>query len=698
MPKKKKKKSKVRKKRTKVRKRTSKKVKKRSKVRKKSSKKVKKRSKAIKENGNTPPEIVIKTKPEWIKSSLANKSKYQQKYSQSIKSNDEFWRKEGKRITWIKPYKKIKDVKYSTKEVKIKWFEDGTLNASANCIDRHLKDKKDKTAIIWVGDDPKDSQKISYKQLHQKVSKAANGLKKLGIKKGDRVTIYLTMIPELAILMLACVRIGAVHSIIFGGFSADSISGRVNDCESEYIITADEGVRGGKIIPLKSTVDEALMSCPNVKKCIVVKRTGNYINWDQSRDVWFHDLIKDVSGYCEPEEMNAEDPLFILYTSGSTGKPKGVLHTTGGYMVYASMTHQYIFNYKPKDIYWCTADIGWVTGHSYIIYGPLANGATTIMFEGIPNYPDSSRWWQIVDKYKVNTFYTAPTAIRALMREGDKPVKKTSRKSLKLLGTVGEPINPEAWMWYYKTVGNSKCPIVDTWWQTETGGIMIAPQTGAIPLKPGSATKPFYGIKPVLVDKNGKEIKGAGEGRLCIAQSWPGQMRTVYGDHQRFIDTYFSQFNGKYFTGDGCRRDKDGYYWITGRVDDVIIVSGHNLGTAEIESAFVAHPKVAEAAVVGYPHDIKGNGLYCYVTLNAGEAETGELERDLKLWVRKQIGPLATPDLIHFTPGLPKTRSGKIMRRILRKIAANEHGQLGDTTTLADPSVVDSLVENRKNI
>ena len=641
---------------------------------------------------------IIKTKPEWVKRGLANKAQYQKKYSDSIKNNNSFWKKEGKRITWIKPYKKIKDVKYSTKEVKIKWFEDGTLNASANCIDRHLKDKKDKTAIIWVGDDPKDSQKISYKQLHQKVSKAANGLKKLGIKKGDRVTIYLTMIPELAILMLACVRIGAVHSIIFGGFSADSISGRVNDCESEYIITADEGVRGGKTIPLKYTVDEALMSCPNVKKCIVVKRTGNYINWDQNRDVWYHDLIKDVPNHCEPEEMNAEDPLFILYTSGSTGKPKGVLHTTGGYMVYASMTHQYIFNYKPKDIYWCTADIGWVTGHSYIIYGPLSNGATTIMFEGIPNYPDSSRWWQIVDKYKVNTFYTAPTAIRALMREGDKPVKKTSRKSLKLLGTVGEPINPEAWMWYYKTVGNSKCPIVDTWWQTETGGIMIAPQTGAIPLKPGSATKPFYGIKPVLVDKNGKEIKGAGEGRLCIAQSWPGQMRTVYGDHQRFIDTYFSQFNGKYFTGDGCRRDKDGYYWITGRVDDVIIVSGHNLGTAEIESAFVAHPKVAEAAVVGYPHDIKGNGLYCYVTLNAGESETGELERDLKLWVRKQIGPLATPDLIHFTPGLPKTRSGKIMRRILRKIAANEHGQLGDTTTLADPSVVDSLVDNRKNI
>ena len=677
------------KKKTKVKKRVTKKVTKKTKVKKKIFKKV------AKENSK---ELIIKTKPQWVKNSLATKAKYKDKYLKSIKNNDEFWRKEGKRITWIKPYNKIKDVRYSSKEVKIKWFQDGTLNASANCIDRHLKDKKDKTAIIWVGDDPKDSQKISYKQLHEKVSKAANGLKKLGIKKGDRVTIYLTMIPELAILMLACVRIGAVHSIIFGGFSADSISGRVNDCESEYIITADEGVRGGKTIPLKYTVDEALESCPNVKKFIVVKRTGNYINWDNKRDVWYHDLIKDVSNNCEPEEMNAEDPLFILYTSGSTGKPKGVLHTTGGYMVYASMTHQYIFNYKPKDIYWCTADIGWVTGHSYIIYGPLANGATTVMFEGIPNYPNSSRWWKIIDKYKVNTFYTAPTAIRALMREGDNPVKKTSRKSLKLLGTVGEPINPEAWMWYYKTIGNSKCPIVDTWWQTETGGIMIAPQTGAIDLKPGSATKPFYGIKPVLVDKKGAEIKGPGEGRLCIAQSWPGQMRTVYGDHQRFIDTYFSQFDGKYFTGDGCKRDKDGYYWITGRVDDVIIVSGHNLGTAEIESAFVAHPKVAEAAVVGYPHDIKGNGLYCYVTLNVGERETGDLERDLKLWVRKQIGPLATPDLIHFTPGLPKTRSGKIMRRILRKIAQNEHGQLGDTTTLADPSVVKSLVDNRKNI
>ena len=692
----KKKKSKKKKAKKKAKKKYSKKKRKTRKIS-KAKKTYTKKTKSKKIETSTK-EQIIKTRPEWVKRSLANKSQYQKKYSESIKNNNLFWKKEGKRITWVKPYKKIKDVKYSKNEVRIKWFEDGTLNASANCIDRHLKDKKDKTAIIWVGDDPKDTQKISYKQLHQKVSKAANGLKKLGIQKGDRVTIYLTMIPELAILMLACARIGAVHSIIFGGFSAESISGRVNDCKSEYIITADEGVRGGKTIPLKATTDEALSNCPDVKKCIVVKRTGNYVFWNEDRDVWYHDLIKDVPSHCEPEEMNAEDPLFILYTSGSTGKPKGVLHTTGGYMVYASMTHQYIFNYKPNDIYWCTADIGWVTGHSYIIYGPLANGATTIMFEGIPNYPDSSRWWQIVDKFKVNTFYTAPTAIRALMREGDGPVNKTSRKSLKLLGTVGEPINPEAWMWYYKTVGNSKCPIVDTWWQTETGGILIAPQTGAIPLKPGSATKPFYGIKPVLVNKNGEEIKGEGEGKLCIAQSWPGQMRTVYGDHQRFIDTYFSQFDGKYFTGDGCKRDKDGYYWITGRVDDVIIVSGHNLGTAEIESAFVAHPKVAEAAVVGYPHDIKGNGLYCYVTLNAGESETGDLDRELKLWVRKQIGPLATPDLIHFTPGLPKTRSGKIMRRILRKIAANEHGQLGDTTTLADPAVVDSLVDNRKNI
>ena len=642
-------------------------------------------------------ELVIRTSKIWSKQAYVNKKAYEKKYNTSIKDNENFWKKEGKRITWIKPYTKIKDVKYSKTDVKIKWFYDGTLNASINCIDRHLKKKKNKTAIIWVGDNPKDTKNISYQELHRNVCKAANGLKSIGIKKGDRVTIYLTMIPELAFVMLACARIGAIHSIIFGGFSPDSIAGRIDDCKSDYIITADEGVRGGKIIPLKKITDEALSKCRSIKKCVVVKRTGNQINWVDDRDVWYNDIISSAYDECNPEEMNAEDPLFILYTSGSTGKPKGVLHTTGGYMVYTSMTHQYIFNYKDKDIYWCTADIGWVTGHSYIIYGPLSNGATTVMFEGIPNYPDYSRWWQIVDKYKVNIFYTAPTALRALMKEGSDPVKKTSRKSLKLLGTVGEPINPEAWMWYFKTVGDGRCPIVDTWWQTETGGILISPQTGAIDLKPGSATKPFYGIKPAIVDEKGNTLKGVCKGRLCIAQSWPGQMRTVYGDHQRFIDTYFSQYDGKYFTGDGCRRDKDGYYWITGRVDDVIIVSGHNLGTAEIESAFVAHPKVAEAAVVGYPHDIKGNGLYCYVTLNSGEKPSGELERDLKLWVRKQIGPIATPDLIQFTPGLPKTRSGKIMRRILRKIAANEHDQLGDTTTLADPSVVDSLVENRQN-
>ena len=676
------------------------KFKKKSKTRKRVKSRRKRKNKSSKKKIKklvTNQELIIKTKAEWVNKALVNKLDYEKKYKKSLKNNDEFWKKEGKRITWIKPYKKIKNVKYSKDEVRIKWYEDGTLNASANCIDRHLKDKKDKTAIIWVGDDPKDTKKISYKQLHKEVSKTANALKELGIKKGDRVTIYLTMIPELAITMLACARIGAVHSIIFGGFSSDSIAGRIDDCKSDYVITADEGIRGGKIIPLKNIVDEALTKCRSIKKCIVVKRTGNSINWMIDRDVWYHDIVKYASSHSEPEEMNAEDPLFILYTSGSTGKPKGVLHTTGGYMVYASMTHQYIFNYKQKDIYWCTADIGWITGHSYIIYGPLANGATTVMFEGTPTYPDSSRWWQIVDKYKVNIFYTAPTAIRSLMREGAEPVKKTSRKSLKLLGTVGEPINPEAWMWYYKIIGDSKCPIVDTWWQTETGGILISPQTGAINLKPGSATKPFYGIKPVIVDEKGNTLKGECVGRLCIAQSWPGQMRTVYGDHQRFIDTYFSQFDGKYFTGDGCRRDKDGYYWITGRVDDVIIVSGHNLGTAEIESAFVAHPRVAEAAVVGFPHDIKGNGLYCYVTLNVGEKEDGDLDRELKLHVKKAIGSHAFPDFIHFTPGLPKTRSGKIMRRILRKIAANEHDQLGDTTTLADPSVVESLVENRKN-
>ena len=682
----------------------TKKKKKKKKLRKVKTRKKRRKVKTRKKSSKSKTKKILNKEPiyrvskRWSNSAHVDKSLYEKKYKLSIKNNDEFWKKEGKRINWIKPYKKIKDVKYSKTDVRIKWYYDGTLNASSNCIDRHLENKKNKTAIIWVGDDPKDSKQISYKELHKNVCKAANGLKSIGVKKGDRVTIYLTMIPELAYVMLACARIGAVHSIIFGGFSPDSISGRINDCKSDYIITADEGVRGGKIIPLKKITDEALENCPNIKKCVVVKRTGNEINWIDDRDVWYENIISNVPNFCEPEEMNAEDPLFILYTSGSTGKPKGVLHTTGGYMVYAAMTHHYIFDYKKNDIYWCTADIGWVTGHSYIIYGPLANGATTIMFEGVPNYPDVSRWWKIVDKYKVNIFYTAPTALRALMREGEEPVKKTSRKSLRLLGTVGEPINPEAWRWYYNIVGNSKCPIVDTWWQTETGGILIAPQPGAIDLKPGSATKPFYGIKPVIVDENGKTLKGACKGRLCISQSWPGQMRTVYGDHERFISTYFSQFDGKYFTGDGCKRDEDGYYWITGRVDDVIIVSGHNLGTAELESAFVAHPKVAEAAVVGYPHDIKGNGLYCYVTLNASEKPSGDLERDLKLWVRKQIGPIATPDLIQFAPGLPKTRSGKIMRRILRKIASNEHDQLGDTTTLADPSVVESLVENRKNI
>mgnify|MGYP003952203039 CR=1 FL=1 len=670
--------------------------KKRKALKKRRIKKISLRKKDSKQTKDSDGNVVFKVPENWEKQAYANKTQYAKKYKLSIKDNENFWKKEGKRITWIKPYTKIKDVKYSKEEVNIKWYYDGTLNASVNCIDRHLEKKGNKTAIIWVGDDPSDSKKITYKELHKNVCKAANGLKSIGIQKGDRVTIYLTMIPELAYVMLACARIGAIHSIIFGGFSPDSIATRINDCESDYVITADEGVRGGKIIPLKKIADEAMMQCPNVKKCVVVKRTGNTVDWNDERDISYEEITKNISDKCVPEEMGAEDPLFILYTSGSTGKPKGVLHTTGGYMVYASMTHQYIFDYKSRDIYWCTADIGWVTGHSYIIYGPLANGATTIMFEGVPNYPDSSRWWQIVDKYKVNIFYTAPTAIRALMREGEAPVKKTSRKSLKLLGTVGEPINPEAWMWYYNTVGEGKCPIVDTWWQTETGGILISPQPGAINLKPGSATKPFYGIKPVIVDESGKILKGACKGRLCMAQSWPGQMRTVYGDHKRFIDTYFSQFDGKYFTGDGCRRDKDGYYWITGRVDDVIIVSGHNLGTAEIESAFVAHRKVAEAAVVGCPHDIKGNVLYCYVTLNAGENPSGDLERELKLWVKKQIGAHAFPEFIQFAPGLPKTRSGKIMRRILRKIAANEHHDLGDTTTLADPSVVDSLIENRR--
>ena len=639
----------------------------------------------------------IKIRENWIQNAKVNKNDYALLYDKSINKNEEFWKEQGKRIDWIKPFSKIKDVKYSSKDVVIKWYYDGSLNVSYNCIDRHALNTPDKVAIIWEGDDPKTSKKITYKELLKNVCKAANVLKKIGVKKGDRVTIYLTMIPELAYMMLACSRIGAIHSIIFGGFSADSIAGRIQDCKSEYIITADEGIRGGKIISLKQIVDTALKKCPDVKKCIVIKRTGNKVNWVESRDLYLDDEMSSVDTICEPEEMSAEDPLFILYTSGSTGKPKGVLHTTGGYLVYASMTHEYIFNYKEGDIYWCTADIGWITGHSYIIYGPLCNGATTVMFEGVPNFPNFSRFWQVVDKHQVNIFYTAPTAIRALMREGNEPVKTTSRKSLKLLGTVGEPINPEAWKWYFDVPGNGNCPIVDTWWQTETGGILISPQTGAIELKPGSATLPFYGIEPIIVDKNGKVLDGTCEGRLCIKDSWPGQMRTVYGNHQRFIDTYFSQFDGKYFTGDGCKRDSDGYYWITGRVDDVIIVSGHNLGTAEIESAFVSHPKVSEAAVVGYAHSIKGNGLYCYVSLNADVEPSERLNIELKKLVREIIGPIATPDIIHFSTGLPKTRSGKIMRRILRKIAANEHEQLGDTSTLADPSVVNELVKNRLN-
>jgi len=636
-------------------------------------------------------------KKSWAKQAKIDKIKYEKMYNESLSNNEGFWKDHAKRIEWFKPFSKIKDVIYSKDKVQIKWFYDGKTNVAYNCVDRYAKSDPDKIAIIWEGDDPNNVKKITYKELHYNVCKTANALKKIGVKKGDRVTIYLTMIPELAYVMLACARIGAVHSIIFGGFSSESIAGRIIDCNSEYLVTADEGVRGGKIIPLKKIADKALESCPNVKNCLVVRYTKNEIPLVKNRDFYLDEILSEVNDVCDAEEMDAEDPLFILYTSGSTGKPKGVLHTTGGYLVYASMTHEYIFNYNKGDIYWCTADIGWITGHSYIIYGPLSNGATTIMFEGVPNYPDFSRFWKIIDKHQVNIFYTAPTAIRALMREGDDYVKKTSRSSLKLLGTVGEPINPEAWKWYYEVPGNSNCPIVDTWWQTETGGILISPQTGAIDLKPGSASKPFFGIEPCILDKDGNELKGEAEGMLCLKNSWPGQMRTVFGDHDRFISTYFSQFNGKYFTGDGCKRDKDGYYWITGRVDDVIIVSGHNLGTAEIESAFVSHKKVSEAAVVGCPHDIKGNGLYCYVSLIAGEKEDESLKKELINTIRTKIGPIATPDFIHFSDGLPKTRSGKIMRRILRKIAANEHEQLGDITTLADPSVVEKLIKNRLN-
>ena len=640
---------------------------------------------------------IFKVNEEWSKNALINADQYESDYSKSFDNNEDFWKEQGNRIDWITPYTKVKDVSYQQKDFKIKWYYDGELNASANCIDRHLATKANQTAIIWEGDDPSQSKYITYKELHEEVCRLANGLKSLGAKKGDRITIYMPMIPEATYAMLACARIGAIHSVVFGGFSPDALAGRISDCASDIIITADEGVRGNKAIPLKANTDAAMNIVGNVRHCIVVKRTGNKIDWKEGRDVWYEDLPSQSSSDCAPEVMAAEDPLFILYTSGSTGKPKGVMHTTGGYMVYASMTHEYVFDYKPGDIYWCTADVGWVTGHSYIVYGPLANGATTLMFEGVPNYPDASRFWQVVDKHKVNIFYTAPTALRALMREGDGPVKKTNRSSLKLLGSVGEPINPEAWMWYYNVIGEKKCPIVDTWWQTETGGILISALPGAIDQKPGSATKPFFGIKPEIVDAEGKVLDGACEGSLCLADSWPGQMRSLYGDHERFITTYFSQFKGKYFTGDGCRRDEDGYYWITGRVDDVINVSGHRMGTAEVESALVAHPKVSEAAVVGYPHDIKGQGIYAYVTLNADEPSSEELYKELIAWVRKEIGPIASPDLIQWAPGLPKTRSGKIMRRILRKIAENDYSNLGDTSTLADPTVVDDLVNNRMN-
>ena len=632
-----------------------------------------------------------------VENAHINKSKYEEMYKESISNPIKFWSEHGKRIDWIKNYEKVRDFSYDQKNLYIKWFEDGTLNASYNCIDRHLKNNGNKTAIIWEGDSPDEQKSITYNELYKNVCKFANVLKKLGAKKGDRITIYMPMIPEAAYAMLACTRIGAIHSVVFGGFSPEALAGRIEDCNSNLIITADEGIRGGKTIPLKQNTDEALKKASSCKKCLVIKRTNGDINWVNNRDFWYHELFEEVAETCEPEEMNAEDPMFILYTSGSTGKPKGVMHTTGGYMVYTSITHEYIFDYKPNEVYWCTADVGWVTGHSYIVYGPLSNCATTLMFEGVPNYPTSSRFWEVVDKHKVNIFYTAPTALRALMAEGEAPVKKTNRGSLRILGTVGEPINPEAWNWYNEIVGDKRCPIVDTWWQTETGGILITPLPGAIDAKPGSATKPFFGIKPVLVDNDNNELSGEAEGNLCIEMSWPGQMRSVYGDHQRFIDTYFKTFPGRYFSGDGCRRDKDGYYWITGRVDDVINVSGHRMGTAEVESALVAHNDVAEAAVVGYPHDIKGQGIYAYVTLNIGVDSSDQLHAELKKWVRKEIGPIATPDLLQFSPQLPKTRSGKIMRRILRKIAANEYQDLGDTSTLADPSVVNDLIDNRQN-
>ena len=632
------------------------------------------------------------------KSALVDNATYLDMYKRSIEQPDAFWDEMGRQqIDWMKPYTKVNNSTYDAASLSIKWYEDGTLNASANCLDRHLATRGDQTALIFEGDDPSVSRHISYRELHDEVCRFANVLKARGVKAGDRVTIYMPMIVEAVVAMLAVVRIGAVHSVVFGGFSPDSLAGRIVDCASAYIITADEGVRGGKTIPLKANTDKALDMCPDCKTVIVVKRTGGDIDWQDGRDYWYHEEMAKVDANCPPAEVGAEDPMFILYTSGSTGKPKGVLHTTGGYMVYASMTFKYVFDYQPGDVYWCTADVGWVTGHSYIVYGPLATGATGVIFEGVPTYPDAGRFWQVVEKHNVNTFYTAPTAIRALMREGNDFVTRYDRSSLRTLGSVGEPINPEAWMWYHDVVGEGRCPIVDTWWQTETGGIMITPLPGATTLKPGSATRPFFGIEPILVDNENTPLDGAVSGNLCINRSWPGQMRTVYGDHERFINTYFTTFPGRYFTGDGCRRDEDGYYWITGRVDDVINVSGHRLGTAEVESALVAHPKVAEAAVVGYPHDIKGQGIYAYVTLLAGLEGDEALLAELKQWVRKDIGPIATPDVLQWAPGLPKTRSGKIMRRILRKIASNEIDSLGDTSTLADPAVVNDLVANRPN-
>ena len=622
---------------------------------------------------------------------------YHELYRRSVEDPVAFWREQGQRVDWIRPFIQVRDISYDADDLHIQWYADGALNVAANCLDRHLRTRGEQTAIIWEGDDPGDDVRITYRELHERVGRLGNALRSLGVWKGDRVTIYMPMIPEAAVAMLACARIGAVHSVVFGGFSPEALRGRIEDCGSSVVITADEGVRGGKRIPLKANVDAALAAegGADVNTVVVVRRTGAEIEWQPGRDHWYDDITSASDPYCPAEVMNAEDPLFILYTSGSTGKPKGVLHTSGGYLVFAALTHQYVFDYHDGDIYWCTADVGWVTGHSYIVYGPLANGATTLMFEGVPTYPDSSRFWQVVDKHKVNIFYTAPTAIRALMADGEGPVKSTSRASLRLLGTVGEPINPEAWEWYYHVVGEGRCPIVDTWWQTETGGILVSPLPGATALKPGSATRPFFGIKPAIVDGDGQILDGEAMGNLVLLESWPGQMRTVYGDHQRFFDTYFSRYPGKYFTGDGARRDADGYYWITGRVDDVINVSGHRMGTAEVESALVAHAKVAEAAVVGCPHPIKGQGIYAYVTLNAGEEPGEELRQELVAWVRQEIGPIACPDCLQWAPGLPKTRSGKIMRRILRKIAEDAHDELGDVSTLADPAVVDELIANR---